>query len=626
MVVLSEGFIEPGGVFFEGAAAADSALVPAVFPVAIHGHPYNIEPSLYRRSFANVQRPAQDQTREPGETSLSPEGIWRRSQSDWSLGAGQIWLDEEESIRRRVRTSLGIDLFNDREISLLPETEEKRTSANTNLKVRTYGAYVYIMDGANILFSNGSGSEQNATWVTGWTTATGLPGGTLLDMTSSGNHVYVLASDNSIYRATLGTTSFAGPWYNPTAVLTKIYAGLGRLFGSVNNLLYEITATPGETLIFTHPDPTYTFDWLGAAPTGIYFSGRIGSSGLGELRHTWVRDDGTAFVAPVVAAEFRNEPINCIEATGNIALIGTTKGLRMAQIDGISTGLSFGPPITALGDVRDICFDSTTSFTAELFAWCTWTNIVSGTSGLARIRVARQTETLVPAYASDIYTTSSATIISCCSLSGRRYFAASADGFFGANANKVATGNFTTGRLRYGLLSSKIYATMQWRTAPLEGAIGVTGVLDTDSTIIIGNQSTAGSTGTDMTRLPSAESEWLEMTFTLTRDGSDATKGPKLRWWVLRAVPTPEAMQVFIVPLRLEQKTQTPNGAIQMVNVFEELDFISDLVRTQRIVRYQEGLAAYDVHVVNMEHRPEQWERMDSLLEGLTLVELHTVT
>ena len=120
-MVLSSFGPFPSGVFFTGAATAASDVVPAAYPVAIAGHPYNIEPRLYRRSNIPLQRQADTEDREPGEATLSPAGLWRRSQSDWSLGAGQVWLDEEESTRRRFLSSLGIDVFNDRRIGLLPD-------------------------------------------------------------------------------------------------------------------------------------------------------------------------------------------------------------------------------------------------------------------------------------------------------------------------------------------------------------------------------------------------------------------------------------------------------------------------------------------------------------------------
>ena len=217
MVILSDFAPDPDGLFFTGAATAPSELVPAMYPVAIAGHPYNIEPKLYRMTHVPLQREARSDETEPGEVNISPTGLWRRSQSDWSLGAGQLWLDEEESTRRRFRQSIGLDVFNDRRVSLLPRTEEKRNSANTNLRLIRVGTRLYVVDGAVLIFSDGSASEQNATWVTGWTTATGLPGSNILDVAFTGSHIYVLGSDNSIYRSTPGVAAFT-LYYNPTAV------------------------------------------------------------------------------------------------------------------------------------------------------------------------------------------------------------------------------------------------------------------------------------------------------------------------------------------------------------------------------------------------------------------------
>lgn len=608
------------GPWFEGGSGSSSE-VPSVWPVAIHGHGYLIEPKLYRRAFIPVQRDTRDDTFEPGEQTLSPVGLWRRSQSDWSLGAGQDWLDEENSTRRRFRTSLGVDVFGEeRKVSLLPTVEEKRSTANTNLKILRVGLRLYVVDGATLIFSNGSGSEQNATWVTGWTTATGLPGGNILDIATSGSHIYVLGSDNSIYRATPGTTAFT-LYYNPTAVATRIFTGLGRLFMSDNRAFYEVTATPGETLIFTHPDPNFVTSACVAAPTGIYFGGNLTEGG--EIRHTWVRDDGAAFVAPVVAAEFYNEQVNCLASAGNNLLIGTSVGLRYSPIDGQNTGLDFGPVISAVGSIRQIILDTVN---AETFAWFTWTNITSGNSGAGRIRVARFTEVKVPAYAADIYSAAGGTSITIASLSGRRYFGISADGFFGATANKVTSATLTTGRIRYGMLDAKVFADLVWRTSALPAGAEVFATLtfDTGTIRITETQFNAGSTESAIMSLGPTTAEWVEITFTLER-ATDTTTGPELRAWVLRSVPAPQTTQQFMVPLRLSRKVQPPNGPVHMLHSDEELEFLAALIRSQEIVQYQEGRSAYEVHVVNYQVQGVDWDRTHQHLDTIAVVEMHSL-
>jgi hypothetical protein len=612
----------PSGVFFTGSATAPSTLVPSQYPVAIHGHPYNIEPKLYRRRHVPIQRPPVDDSGEPGETTLSPEGLWRRSQSDWSLGQGQTWLDEDGSLRRRYRTSLGIDVFTERELTLLPAIEEKRNSANTNLRLLRVGARLYVADGATLIFSNGSGSEQNATWVTGWTTATGLPGSNILDLAYSGSHVYVLGSDNSIYRATPGTTAFT-LYYNPTATATRMWSGLGRLFVSDGRSFYEITATPGETLILTHPDANMVWSAFEAAPTGVYIGGNIGTD-KGEVRHTWVNDAGTAFVPPVVVAEFPNESVNALRSAGNNILFGTSRGFRYAQIDGQNTSLDFGPVI-AVGAVRDFCVDDVNN---ETFVWFTWDNITSGNSGLGRIRISRFVEPKVPAYASDIYSSSGGSVLCCASLSGRRYFGVSADGFKGATADKLASGSLSTGRIRYGMLDEKVFISMFWRTAPLPAGARVVweAAYDNDTSSSVGAQDATASVGSiENITLGPETAEWVELTVTLER-ATVTTTGPTLRWWNLNSIPAVSGVMEFLVPIRLHDKERTPTGPAKQLWVFEERDFLMSLVHSRQIVTYQEGTAAYAVYVVNCEDQPDNWDSMRHNLEGILMVQMHTIT
>jgi hypothetical protein len=622
MAVLSSFGPTPSGVFFTGSATAPSELVPGQYPVALAGHPYNIEPKLYRRRHIPIQRPPSDDTREPGEQTLSPEGLWRRSQSDWTLGQGQTWLDEEESVRRRYRTSLGIHVFTERELSLLPDTEEKRNSANANLKILRVGSRLYVADGSALIFSDVTSSEQNATWVTGWTTATGLPGGSILDIAHSGSHVYVLGSDNSIYRATLGTAAFA-LYYNPVEVATRMWTGLGRLFFSTGPSFYEVTsAGTVSTLIFTHPDANMVWSCLEAAPTGIYLGGNIGAE-HGEVRHTWIKDDGTAFVAPVVAAEFVNETVNALRSAGQIMLFGTSVGWRFSVIDGQVTGLDFGP-VVPVGAVRDIVLDTVGP---ETYAWFTWDNITSGNSGLGRIRVARFAEPRVPPYASDIYSTGGGSVLSCASLRGRRYFAVSGDGFKGATANLVTSGSLSTGRFRYGMLDMKNFISMFWKTAPLAGQVVWEATFDDGVTISVGTQVDANSLGPGGSlSLGPRRAEWCELTVTLLRDTVATTTGPTLRWWHLNSVPAVSGVMVFFVPLRLHEKERTPWGPGKLVNTFEERDFLMELVHSTAVFTYQEGRAAYSVVMTNCEDQPAQWNSMNDALEGITMCELHTIT
>lgn len=506
MPVLSE-FAPP---WFE-ATVSTSGETPRIWPVAIGGHGYMVEPELYQRTFVPVQRDQSDDTTEPGEQTLSSGGLWRRSQSDWGLGAGQLWLDQEESTRRRFRASLGIDVFLDSHITLLPETEQKRASAETNLQLLVAGTRLYIADGEDVLFSDGVVGEQAATWAS-FTTATGLPAQPVLDMATQGTHVFVLMGDNSIYRAAIGAAAFA-LWHNGAAVLTRIWTALGRLFASDGQELWEISSTPAETSVFEHPDPNMVWSALVGTPSGIFLAGNTGQNS--EIRRLVVDDTGAGFDVPVVVAEFRNEQTYALAAAGLNLLIGTSAGLRYAPI--ADTGLDFGPVIE-VGAVRNFAVDTLDN---ETFAWFTWSSIETGISGVGRVRLARFTSPRTPAYASDIYTEDGGSVLGVASVGGRRYFSVSTEGFYGATENYVAEGTLSTGRIRYGMLDQKVFADLQWRTAPLPSDASVSAEVVSDSGEIAGlsPQSSTASVVSALNRLGPMHAEWVEITFTLTRGG-----------------------------------------------------------------------------------------------------------
>jgi hypothetical protein len=93
----------------------------------------------------------------------------------------------------------------------------------------------------------------------------------------------------------------------------------------------------------------------------------------------------------------------------------------------------------------------------------------------------------------------------------------------------------------------------------------------------------------------------------------------------MRAIPASEETMQILVPLRLYEKEQTPLGPSKTVAFLEELMFLMNLSNTKEVVTYQEGLVAYSVYVNNLEVNPDRWNSMDHNLEGICMVELHTV-
>jgi hypothetical protein len=111
---------------------ATSTDVPGRLPVAI------------ARETVQVIRQQADTSFEPGESSLNPQGLWRRSQESWVHGAGQIYLDGRKGLSaysqisqdpERFRSSKGLDCWTQGQISLLHPTMRVWSTANTNLQL-----------------------------------------------------------------------------------------------------------------------------------------------------------------------------------------------------------------------------------------------------------------------------------------------------------------------------------------------------------------------------------------------------------------------------------------------------------------------------------------------------------
>ncbi len=66
----------PATAFYTGTGATE--LVPDIFPIAINGRPYmlDMKSGQFTRQFDARVRDSVDQSTEPGESALNPQGLW----------------------------------------------------------------------------------------------------------------------------------------------------------------------------------------------------------------------------------------------------------------------------------------------------------------------------------------------------------------------------------------------------------------------------------------------------------------------------------------------------------------------------------------------------------------------
>lgn len=96
------------------------------YDVALNGQPFFLmasDETPYRRVTAQYRKQQIDQTREPGEQTLT--GWWLRSQSSFHLGQGITYFEpaQDESLRFQYTESKGVDVWDKGQVSLLRDME-----------------------------------------------------------------------------------------------------------------------------------------------------------------------------------------------------------------------------------------------------------------------------------------------------------------------------------------------------------------------------------------------------------------------------------------------------------------------------------------------------------------------
>lgn len=572
------------------AAANDSRM-----PVSIGSHAYIVDLKQYRRRTLPVLRNPIDSNSEPGDNSLNTQGLWQRFQWDWRQGAGQSYLDIENSLRRRFFSSKGIDPWNERYFTLLADTEQKLSSANTNLKCFAVGGYGYVIDGTNIRFSS------DWTGASPTFTTTNI-GSTIKGYCTDGNSVWVAYGGAPPKKATIGVNT-----YNAFGAVNcdYIFYANGRLLGVAGAEIFELDGAGAKvtgSIDFTHKNSS--FAWIGAVgtPSGIYIYGNNGDTG--EIYFVDVDTTNGALKSPLYAGGTPyGETLNDLCFYEGAVVFATSSGFRVANLTDSTFALQHGPLTTISGGVKGLD-------PRGQYIWFGWTNYDGTSTGLGRMDLSLFTDTLVPAYASDIMATTQGTVQDVCTFGSRHYFVVSGAGLYGENSNKVASGNLRTGKVLYSTFVKKNASQLDFRFAALPtGASILAEILDDSGSWTSLVNSTTAASMTPGFLVPvslSSNNEELELRFTLSR-ATDTTQAPQVRRWTLQAIATPPRTDEFIVPIIMTPRavgmTDQPFGQ----TIYDEFLYLKELETNGQIVEYREGQHTYSVYVDTVETQPIKW-------------------
>lgn len=571
-----------------------SSLVPAVWPIAINGRPYMLDtlPETFYVRW-NVEtipllRQQADQSDAPAEQSLNPSGFWRRAQDSFHHGAGQVFRDRDKNADAyRYRASKGIDVWTRYQCSLLPDTDQKVSTSNTNLKVVSAGARLYLCDGTAVKYTTDVTVDTPSL-----STVTGTSGQSVTGLASDGFNIYIASGTGGIYLTDTASTA-ASSWVTGTVAGPIAYVK-GRVMAANANSIYNPTTSGAlPTALFTHGNTAFTWVGFAEGTANIYAAGYAGDKSL--IYRIAVKPDATTLDAPIVAGELPDgEVVASIGGYLGFVFLGTSRGVRFCEVDG-QGNLTIGPVIETGNPV--LAFEP-----QDRFMWFGWTAYDSVSTGLGRIDLTQFVDTDQPAYASDLMCTGSGAITSIASFQDLRVFAVSGAGIYAETSTLVTSGTLTTGESGFGLPDPKTAIFVHTDTEPLSGSLQVELAGSDGAFVVVGTESDLLST-TDNFPANNLSSERFEVRITLTQ--ANATSGPTFLRWTLKVIPTTAdgPAELFHIPIML-YPTVRIRGLDYPVDVEFERKVISDLRATRQVVEYQQFNTTYTGIVVDFKEYP----------------------
>ncbi len=404
--------------------------------------------------------------------------------------------------------------------------------------------------------------------------------------------------------ATAPTVMFTSPGITVTNAVIEFVKE--RLVMCANNAVYEFSgsATALPTALYTHPSTDHVYSSITASGAAIYIAGYNGIQST--IQKFTLASNGTmpTLNSAQVAAELpAGEVIHTIKYYLGYMMIGTSKGVRVAQVSVDDGSIAYGPIVAETEQsVFDFCF-------RDRFAYCT--TKVNGKSGLVRIDLSEQISPLRFAYAHDVFTGDSTNTTTACAFLGEtnRIAFSNASGYLYIESatEYVTSGYLQTGYIRYGTLEPKNFKRVRCRGDYDNGGLLIAPV-GSDGTVYetaIYN-STIGTPEINIINPPGSQ-EYIGMRFTLSlyEDPTDInstldTTGPVFKGYQLRALPATPRQHLIQLPLYCYD-VETDRYNVQVGydgRSWERIQALEDLESTGDEVIFQDFTTGEQITVV----------------------------
>jgi hypothetical protein len=664
------------------------------YDVAIAGLPFfllNSDDSPYRRVTAQYRKQQIDQSREPGEQTLT--GWWLRSQSSFHYGQGIKFFEpiQDESLRFQYTESKGINVWTKGQATLLKSSVGQHTvtggirtdgrpwqiarsiqwttdsnlyngvlltdeydvdkvfpaitvsinnkALTSNVATLTTTAAHGLCTGMQIVITGVDATFNGEYRITGVPTTTTFtyaktasnvastavsPVGTgvaevihFIDYNSGSDYpVHALCDDgvyaywvtnvlNSgtprlrVYKKLLSADGSVSPTLmisdngitveNAVMEYTK-----ERIVMCVNDKVYEFStsATTLPTPVYSHNDPDHIFTSITSSGAAIYIAGY---SGIQSNIYKFTLS--TAGAMPTLTSAITAAELPVGERTfkisyylGNMA-IGTSKGMRMADVNSLDGSITYGALLfETTQPVYDFAF-------RDRYIWAA--SGVDGQVGLTRVDMGQPLGNLLFPYAWDLYNPADTLghYTTTCAFLGdtnRLAFCNAGNGADGAiyiesASTLIAEGFLRTGYVRYNTLELKIFKLMQARVDTTNGGLGIDSIDYADNFYRIGTFAQESTVPEVNINYPQASQEYLGFQFTLTRSSTDSSKGPLFTGYQIKALPAIPRQRLIQYPLSCFDHESDHFGvevgyegsAYQRMSQLESIENVGDTIRVE---------------------------------------------
>jgi len=526
----------------------------ASYEVAIAALPFflaNSDEIPYRRVTAQYRKQQVDQSREPGEQTLT--GWWVRSQSSFHYGAGAKFFEpaQDESLRFQYTESKGLDVWTRGQATLLNDTASFYSgSAAAQL--------IGVNDGTNdcILVTDGTALKKITTGNSSSTyTQTGTAS-TIYSLTTNGKQ-YFFINGTHVHRGNLaGTTSDTEIYNASSTTRATIRFVKQRLIAAIGSAIYELDANNASgalpAALFTHPNTSWVWSSISEGPQAIYLSGydpNGTSSSVFKITLDPTTPNSLGFPTletPTVIIDMpQGEKILDFDVyLGTYAILATSLGFR-AGVSSATGDIQYGPLLFDAASCNAIAF-------RDRFAYIATT--VDGEAGLVRVDLSTTVlaNSLYFPWAWDLVasgTSAKSSQVAFFGNSDRAAFTTGNNTWAESTTSLVSEGYLRTGYIRYNTLETKIYKLLQARIDTTDGGINIDSIDYSDTYYRIGTFAQASTVSEINVSYPNSAQEYLGFQFTLTRSATDVLKGPLFTGYQLKSLPAVPRQRLIQYPV-----------------------------------------------------------------------------